>query len=170
MPDIGPGTEFGSLPVFDNHHRGDGPWTGLSVEGLVQNGLVFTAEQLLEMTRQALTEDFRCQEGWTVPGQRWEGVPLAEILDAVGVLPNARFASVSAAGFAVTVPLEDASQTLLATRLNGEDLPDQHGGPCRLVAVDQVCYASVKWVDTIIITEEPPAETAREIAMARNPR
>ena len=46
--------------------------------------------------------------------------------------------------------------------------PEAHGGPCRLVSVGQACYASVKWVDSITVTDAAPEETAREIAMARN--
>ena len=101
-------------------------------------------------------------------GQEWEGVPLAVLLDIVRPMPTARFAAVAAADFQVGVALEDPSGVLLATRLNGADLPEEHGGPCRLVSIGQACYASVKWVDSITLTDMVPQETAREIAMARN--
>ena len=93
---------------------------------------------------------------------------LAVLLDIVGLRPAARFAAIAAADFRVAVALDDPSGVLLATRLNGEDLPEAHGGPCRLVSVGQACYASVKWVDSITVTDAAPEETAREIAMARN--
>ena len=168
MSDRNSGAIYDSLPVFDHHHGRPAAWPGLRVEGMVQRPTLFTAEQLTELTRQGLTDDFRCTEGWSVPDQEWEGVPLSALLEAVGPLPNARYAAVSASDFTVAIALDDADSVLLATRLNGADLPQEHGGPCRLVSAGQACYASVKWVDSIRLTAEMPVETARDIAMARN--
>ena len=117
--------------------------------------------------------------GWTVDNQRWEGVSLAELLQVVRPLPLARFAEVSAAAYSVAVPLSGADEAgskglapthaLLANRLNGATLPEEHGGPCRLVIAGAACYASVKWVDHIRLTSERPEETAQQIASQRNP-
>ena len=93
---------------------------------------------------------------------------MSALLDIVKPLRAARFAAIAAADFSVGVELGDPSGVLLATRLNGADLPEDHGGPCRLVSVGQACYASVKWVGSITLTDVAPDETAREIAMARN--
>ncbi len=166
QPDNAPVLE--ALPVFDNHHGKAEVWPGLTVEGLVERPTVFSAAELLELTRQTIVDDFRCVEGWSAPGQEWEGVPLAVLLDIVKPLPAARFAAIAAMDFSVGVPLDDPSTVLLATRLNGADMPEEHGGPCRLVSVGQACYASVKWVDSITLTDMAPVETAREIAMGRN--
>ena len=162
------GAVYDALPVFDNHHGRPEVWWGLRVEGMVERPTVFSATDLVELTRQTIVDDFRCVEGWSASGQEWEGVPLAVLLDMVKPLPTARFAAIAAADFQVGVALEDPSGVMLATRLNGVDLPEQHGGPCRLVSVGQACYASVKWVDSITLTDAAPKETAWEIAMARN--
>ena len=160
-----------ALPVFDHHHGSPEGWSGLRVDGLVRNPTVFAADDLVRLTSSNLTDDFRCLEGWSVPDQEWEGVPLAVLLDAAGPLPSARYAAISAGDYTVSVALDaEATSVLLATRLNGSTLPPEHGGPCRLVMVEQACYASVKWVDSIRLTEEPPRETAQEIARARNAR
>ncbi len=158
-----------SLPVFEHHHGRPDVWPGLRIEGLVRNPSVFTEARLTELTSQALTDDFRCLEGWSVPDQTWEGVPLSVLLDIADPMPTARFAAISAADFTVAVALDEyAANVLLATRLNGEKLPPEHGGPCRLVRVEQACYSSVKWVDSILLTDEMPVETAQDIAAARN--
>ncbi len=159
---------FAALPVFDNHHGRPEVWPGLRVDGLVERPTVFSAAELVELTRQTIVDDFRCVDGWSAPGQEWEGVPLAALLDIVRPLPAARFAAIAAMDFSVGVALEDTYGVLLATRLNGADLPEEHGGPCRLVSVGQACCASVKWVDSVTLTDAVPEETAREIAMARN--
>ncbi len=156
------------MPVFDDHHGRPDVWPGLRVEGLVQNPTLLTESDLANLTQRSLTDDFRCLEGWSVPDQTWDGVPLSALLDIAGPLSGAGYAAISAADFSVTIPLDDAAGILLATRLNGSPLPPEHGGPCRLVAADQACYASVKWVDRIMVTSEPTEETARAIAAARN--
>ena len=158
-----------ALPVFKDHHGRPEAWPGLRIEGLVRSPTLLTERDLVELTQQSLTDDFRCLEGWSVPDQQWEGVPLSILLDIAGPQANARYAAISAADFSVTVPLDaDVSNVLLATRLNGAPLEPDHGGPCRLVMVEQACYSSIKWVDTIRLTEEAPEETARAIAAARN--
>lgn len=162
-------TTLDALPVFDDHHGRPEVWSGLRVEGLVRNPSTFQKIDLLELTQRSMTEDFRCLEGWSVPDQNWDGVPLSVLLATAEPMPNAKYAAISAADYSVTVPLDaSTSNILLATRLNGFPLAEEHGGPCRLVAVDQACYASIKWVDCIRLTEEIPNETAREIAAARN--
>lgn len=168
MSDATPGSVYDALPVFERHHGRPEVWPGLRVGGLVQRPVTLSATELADLTDAAIVDDFRCVEGWSVPGQQWEGVPLSALLDITGPLPNARYAAISAADYTVAIPLGDADDVLLATRLNDAELPAQHGGPCRLVSVGQACYASVKWVDAIRLTDAMPRETARDIAMARN--
>lgn len=160
----------GALPVFDHHYGRPDCWPGLLVDGLVRRPLRYSAAQLAALTDQAIADDFRCIEGWTAPNQLWEGVPLRRLLDAAGLLPAARCAAISAADYTVAIALDGdaADHTLLATRLNGAPLPEQHGGPCRLVRRGQDCYASIKWVDRIQLTANPPEATAYRIAMSRS--
>lgn len=162
------GPVYDQLPVFEDHHGRPESWSGLHIAGMVENSRVFTADELRQLTRHGLTDDFRCVEGWSVPDLKWQGVALSALLDMVKPLPGARFAAISAADFCVGVELNDPAGVLLATTLNGADLPEEHGGPCRLVSAGQACYASVKWVDSITLTDVAPEETAQAIAMARN--
>ncbi len=159
-----------SLPVFNNHHGRPDEWPGLVVDGLVTRPRRYSASDLIRLTHNAITDDFRCVEGWSVADQQWEGVPLQTLLNDAGASHRARYAAISAADYTIAVTLADAGarEVLLATRLNGAPLPEQHGGPCRLVSVGQACYASIKWVDTITLTDRIPEETAQRIAMERN--
>ncbi len=59
----------------------------------------FSASDLEALAAASLTDDFRCEEGWTVANQRWDGVSLAELLQVVRPLPLARYAEVSAAAY-----------------------------------------------------------------------
>lgn len=170
--------QLNRLPVFDNHYGRPEQWMGLRVDGLVAAPRTFSATDLEALAAASLTDDFRCEEGWIVANQRWEGVSLAELLQVVRPLPLARYAEVSAAAYSVAVPLSGSEEAdsegltpahaLLANRLNGAALPEEHGGPCRLVLAGAACYASVKWVDHIRLTAERPEETAQQIASRRS--
>ncbi len=61
-----------------------------------------------------------------------------------------------------------APGVLVAQGPNGQPLPPEHGGPCRLVAPGKACYFSVKWVEQITLAATRPRDTGQEIAMARN--
>ncbi len=162
-----PDAKLDRLPVFDNHYGRPEQWAGLRVDGLVAEPTTFSAADLNTLTASLLTDDFRCEEGWTVADQKWEGASLAEILQRVQPLPNAQYAKISAADFSVVVLLSDAKRALLATQLNDGVLPEEHGGPCRLVLAEAACYTSIKWVDHICLTANRGEETAQQIASQR---
>ena len=160
---------YPTLPAMPNQYGRPPTWPGLRLAGLVRHPRTFTASQLAELTARALTADFRCQEGWMTPAQRWEGVPLPVLLQLAEPRPAARWASIAAGDYAAAVPLDGTeADLLLATRLNGAPLPAEHGGPCRLVGAGQACYASVKWVAAITLSAQRPPETALIMAQARN--
>ncbi len=101
----------------------------------------------------------------------WTGVPLSILLDRAelkhaacevvlegadeGVLEDPK----SPAGelkFARSVPLAKArNDVLLAYKINGIELPPQHGFPLRAVVPGWYAMASIKWLQRIIITDRP---------------
>lgn len=157
-----------ALPV----HRG-GPHESaeprLVVEGLVARRLELTPADLAAFRQAEVTDDFRCLEGWSVPGLHWGGVALATVLEAAGVAEQARFVQASAGEFSVPLSLEEARGALLATRLGDAPLPREHGWPVRLVVPGTDCFTSIKWLDRIELRAEPGANTGREIALGRLP-
>lgn len=155
------------LPVFPVSEGTD--WHGLRIEGMVRHPVGLSLHDLEQMPQRKLAQDFRCEEGWVVPDQRWEGVSVADLLELAEPLPGARYVALSAGDFTVSLTLEEAMQegAILALRLDGAALPREHGGPCRLVAAGKTCYYSVKWLDSIQVAAEQPRETGREIALER---
>jgi DMSO/TMAO reductase YedYZ molybdopterin-dependent catalytic subunit/rhodanese-related sulfurtransferase len=99
----------------------------------------------------------------------WTGVPLAEVLDRVGPLPLATdivFAGADhgevdahpgAVHFERGLSLDTARQAgaILAYAMNGEALPLQHGFPVRLIVPGWYGVASVKWLDSIELVDQP---------------
>ena len=160
--------ELESLPLFPDHGQ-PSSWSGLRIDGLVQKPLALSLESLQKLPQKSWTEDFTCEEGWTVSSQAWEGVPLSAALEMASLLPEARHVAISAADFTIGLTLDEAMlpNVLLASRLNGQPLPQEHGGPCRLVAEGKECFDSIKWVDHIQVTASRPVDTAKQIALSR---
>ncbi len=104
---------------------------------------------------------------WTVGAvscAQWTGVRLRDILEDTGIKDNAVYIGYHAADTHLSgdqkkepisrgVPMSKALQdeTLLAYKMNGEDIPLAHGYPLRLVAGGWPASVSGKWVNRISI-------------------
>jgi DMSO/TMAO reductase YedYZ molybdopterin-dependent catalytic subunit len=128
----------------------------LAVEGRVRSPRTFSLRDLKQLPARTQITRHTCEEGWTAIGQ-WTGVPLAAVLDAVGVLPTARFVVFhSHDEWADGIDMLDAvhPQTILAYGMNGRDLPIQHGAPLRLRVERQIGYKSMKYLTRIVVKDE----------------
>src|SRR5947199_6448267 len=101
----------------------------------------------------------------------WTGVPLSVLLNRATLKPNACEVVLEGADggmledpksppgelkFARSIPLEKARRdVLLAYKMNGEDLPPEHGFPLRAIVPGWYAMASVKWLQRIIVTDRP---------------
>ena len=140
-------------------------WT-LRVEGLVAHPLDLSLAALAELPRARVEAVHQCAGNPmapTLPTRRvacvvWEGVWLRDVLALAGPRPEARFAWADGAdggsfdGEAVPFYRKDLplsrvpEEVLLAMSLNGAPLPDEHGGPLRLVVPGFYGTNSVKWL------------------------
>ncbi len=101
----------------------------------------------------------------------WTGTPLSTLLERAGVKANAREVILEGADgggledpksppgqlhFARSIPMEKArANVLLAYKMNGSDLPPEHGFPVRAIVPGWYAMASVKWLQRIIVMDEP---------------
>jgi DMSO/TMAO reductase YedYZ molybdopterin-dependent catalytic subunit len=79
------------------------------------------------------------------------------VLDAAGILPNARFVMFySYDEWADAIDMFDAlhPQTILAYGMNGRELPIAHGAPVRLRVERQLGQRSMKYLQRIVVKEE----------------
>ena len=128
----------------------------LSVEGSVARPRAFSLADLKQFTPRTQITRHTCEEGWSAIGQ-WTGVPLAAVLDAVGILPTARFVLFrSYDDWVDSIDMSDAlhPQTILAYGMNGRDLPIPHGGPARLRVERQMGYKSMKYLRSLVVTDK----------------
>jgi hypothetical protein len=128
----------------------------LAVEGSVAAPRAFSLAELQRLPSRTQITRHTCEEGWTAIG-KWTGVALGTVLDAVGILPAARFVQFHTYdGWIDSIDLLDARhpQTLLAYGMNGRDLPIQHGAPLRLRVERQMGYKSVKYLRRIVVANE----------------
>lgn len=141
---------------YRNLQRGDFADWRLSVEGRVARPGSFSLADLKRFPSRTQVTKHVCEEGWSAIGE-WTGVPLFRVLDAVGVLPTARFVTFySFDDWADSIDMLDAlhPQTLLAYGMNGRDLPLPHGAPVRLRVERQLGYKSMKYLQRIVVTDE----------------
>lgn len=118
----------------------------------------FTLDQLSKLPQSTRELPMSCVEGWSV-NANWTGVVLADLVATVGGSSDAdvRMFSLEPPGpySRTTVPARHArdSNTLIALRLNGEQLDLDHGFPCRLIAPTRPGVLQTKWLNRIEVVE-----------------
>jgi len=97
-----------------------------------------------------------CEEGWSYVAE-WTGTPLVEVLNAVGILPQARYLVYFSIqpGWWESIDMADAlhPQTLVTYAMNDSDLPVGFGGPLRLRVPRQLGSKSVKYISRMTVTD-----------------
>nr|MDO8083936.1 molybdopterin-dependent oxidoreductase [Candidatus Sigynarchaeum springense] len=122
----------------------------LKVDGLVENPLALTLEQLAKLPRLDETVDIHCVTTWSKFDTRWAGVPFKDIIKLARPKPSARFVIMHCAdgGFTTSLPIEVMSDddVLVAYEYDGKPITDEHGGPVRIVVPKRYFYKSAKWL------------------------
>jgi len=128
----------------------------LEVTGLVDNPLILTYEDILEYPSVTQVTHLQCvMAGFEGTGE-WTGVPLKYILEKAGYQESVVSVIFYAADeYTSSIDLETALQedTILAYKINGVTLPEEHGYPLRLVIPDKLGYKWVKWIVKIELVD-----------------
>jgi sulfite oxidase len=102
-----------------------------------------------------------------VSAGEWTGVALGDLLQTIGVKPEARHVELIGLdrverqgqqfGFGGSIDLAKAQsdEVLLATHLNGAPLPPAHGFPLRVIVPGWIGARSVKWLGRINLRKDP---------------
>ncbi len=123
-----------------------------TVTGAVENELRFSWEEFRDLPNETQRQDFHCVTGWSKFDCAFTGVPFPVLADRAGVADDAVHVLFSALdGYTTDLPLDacQRDEVLLAWAYDGEPLPDDHGGPLRVVTPHRYAYKGAKWVDGI---------------------
>jgi len=128
----------------------------LTVDGMVASPASFSLSDLKALPVHNQITEVTCEEGWSYVAE-WIGTPLVNVLNAVGILPQARYVVY----FSIepdwweSIDRSDAlhPQTFLTMGMNDGDLPVPFGGPLRLRVPRQLGYKSVKYITRITATD-----------------
>jgi DMSO/TMAO reductase YedYZ molybdopterin-dependent catalytic subunit len=142
----------GSLPS-----RSTADWK-LDVGGLAGAPYTIGYDDLLAMPAVELTKDFQCVTGWRVPGVKWKGVLLSDIVARAEPQPGATalwFESFDGA-YTESLTLDEArrNDVIVAYQLDGKPISSAHGGPVRLYVAPMYGYKSLKWLQRISLVDK----------------
>jgi len=124
--------------------------------------VVLTRDQLLAMPQHTARLPIACVEGWSTV-QTWTGVRLRDLAALAGVtdVDRATVRSLERSGSFATVVLNHhqvaAGDALLALKVNGIDLPMDHGYPARAIIPAAPGVHNTKWVREIEFVPRSPA-------------
>jgi hypothetical protein len=149
------GSHTGRFPTVswfnDDPDRIDRASWRLRFDGVVTNPRDFSYADLEAMGGDPVEATIDCTGGW-YSTQRWQGVPLAALLDAVGPEDGAgSIEVVSVTGFSRRFSMDEARGAMLALGVAGRELSHGHGAPARLVMPDHRGFDWVKWVERITV-------------------
>jgi len=135
----------------------------LEVGGAVAKPMRLSLAEIHALPQRQQITRHDCVEGWSAIA-KWQGVPLAEILNMVQPMRTARYAvfqcfdvmESSLSGpvyYYESIDLRDArhAQTILAHRMNDAPLPVANGAPLRLRVERQLGYKMAKYLRSITL-------------------
>ncbi len=129
----------------------------LTVDGMVAKPVSFSLAQLKSYPSRSQITILACEEGWSYIAE-WIGVPLSHVLDAAGILPQARYVVYNSIepDWWDSIDMADAlhPQTFLAYGMNGDELPVGNGGPLRMRVPRQLGYKNVKFITHLTVTDD----------------
>jgi len=144
------------LEAYRKLQAGDFADWKLAVDGMVARPATFSIAELKSQPSRSQITHLACEEGWSYIA-KWTGVPLSHVLDAVGILPQAKYVVY----FSIdpewwdSIDMADAlhPQTLVAYSMNDGELPPGNGGPLRLRVPRQLGYKNVKYITRLTVTD-----------------
>jgi DMSO/TMAO reductase YedYZ molybdopterin-dependent catalytic subunit len=142
--------------IFAHHRQENFANWRLTVDGMVARPASFSLAEIQSLPRSSHITMVQCEEGWSYIAE-WIGAPLSHLLDRVGVSPQARFVVYRSfqPDWWESIDMADAlhPQTLLTYGMNGDTLPVPFGGPLRLRISRQLGYKSIKFLNSITVTD-----------------
>ena len=144
----------GNVPIIDLSK-----WT-FTISGLVEREIEFNYQEFSSLKKVRVFSDIHCVTGWSKLDNIWEGPSSGIIKELTGVLPEAKFVIIHAAGeFTTNLTLSDFFEpdVLFALKHDDRTLTPEHGYPVRLIVPRLYLWKSAKWVTGVeFLAEDRP--------------
>ncbi len=154
--EVTPNAAFYRIDINTRPPRVDGGTWTLAVAGLFDKGHPLSLADLVAYPAVTQPITLSCISnqigGDLISTSYWTGVRLADLLQNLGLHPNAKALAIQAAdGFYESVTLEDMRdpRTLLVYGMNGQTLPIEHGYPLRIYIPNRYGMKQPKWITRI---------------------
>ena len=131
----------------------------LEVGGLVENPFSLTWADFLTLPQADDISDFHCVTTWSRYDNRWRGVKFKTLAELAVPQADARFVLCTGYDFmpgsyipyTTNLPLDRAVEddVLLVHTWEGQPLPREHGGPCRMITPKLYAWKGTKWIRKI---------------------
>ncbi len=124
----------------------------LKIFGEVEEPVVLTWDDILDLEKVKLIADFHCVTRWSVADIEWIGFHVEEIKKIVNIKSTAKAVMIhSLDGYTTNIPLEYFfdEDVIFAYKLFDQTLPEDHGYPLRLIVPKLYSWKSAKHVAKI---------------------
>lgn len=132
----------------------------LKIFGEVEEPVVLTWDDILDLEKVKLIADFHCVTRWSVTDVEWIGFHVNEIKKLVNIKDTAKAVMIhSLDGYTTNIPLDYFfdEDVIFAYKLFDKPLPEDHGYPLRLVIPKLYSWKSAKHVAKIeFMPEDKP--------------
>jgi DMSO/TMAO reductase YedYZ molybdopterin-dependent catalytic subunit len=129
----------------------------LTVDGLTDNPLSLSYDDLLAYPQISRLTDLNCVEGWNFTA-KWTGPALTAIFNAAKVQPEAKiviFDCEDLPGFtSLDLSYINEKNIIIALKLNDVTLPADRGFPFQVVAESKYGYKWAKWVTRMQLSSD----------------
>jgi DMSO/TMAO reductase YedYZ molybdopterin-dependent catalytic subunit len=139
------------FPVLTYGETPDVPTSAwrLRVWGEVEREIVWTWDEFMVFPQTTIIADFHCVTRWSRFDDEWTGVLFRDLVEHLGLRPEAKFVMQHAyGGYTTNNSLEVMirEEVIFAHTLNGRPLPREHGGPMRVFTPRRYVWKGAKWV------------------------
>lgn len=123
----------------------------LSIDGLVENSVVLTYEELIKLNPINQISDFHCVTTWSLLQTNWTGIPWSTIETLVKPKSEAKYVlqhSCDDNQYTTGTSIEELREpnVLIGYEHEGQPIPTEHGGPLRMIIPQLYAYKSAKWL------------------------
>jgi DMSO/TMAO reductase YedYZ molybdopterin-dependent catalytic subunit len=148
-----PVLDLGDVPLITH-----GEWR-LELGGRCENPLTLDWGAFMALPQVEDVSDFHCVTTWSRMDNRWGGVRFRTIAELAVPAPDARYVLCTGYDhmpgtripYTVNLPLARAVEedVLLVNTWEGQPLPREHGGPCRMITPKLYAWKGAKWIRRI---------------------